>query len=448
MVIASPHRRRTRAGAKALSLWLYVSLILAHGLVLFALIPAATHFLHNSYNLNEYADGYDQLARNLVDGNGYKMYPDTASTLTREPGYPLVLACLFKLFGENLIAVKMTNMALAFGTAWWVTCIARRFSRSRLFASGPPLLFLFCPGTLAAESRGGVELLFSFCLMAFLVALYKAIETNAWLDYLVSGAVLGAATLVRSTPMLFPVPLLLMLLVRRRSTPTIAVVGRITAMIGMMLVVLSPWIIRNYGLTGKFIPTASVLGISADAGLYDVTHYGDGESWAAIDTDGARARKKVATELGYPYKNIQNAYYQDFYATGDEIRFSDYLLHRVISTYKAQPLLFFRNVCLNFFNLWFRGKTSFATLFNVCLQLPFLILTAIGLWICKQKTLFGIALPSLLLVLYMTGLYVTILAQARYSVPLVPILAVFAWIPLFESRRRFSLSIRRPDPIA
>ncbi len=69
---------------------------------------------------------------------------------------------------------------------------------------------------MIAESRGGVEMLFAFLITLLLLTILKAIESNSWQDYLISGLVLGITVSVRSTPMLFPVPLFAYLMIVER----------------------------------------------------------------------------------------------------------------------------------------------------------------------------------------------------------------------------------------
>src|SRR5579862_5056551 len=103
-----------------------VLIIVAHVAIQFVVIPAVRiSLLHGAYSQDEYADGYDDLANNIVSGHGYRMLPDTAKTMMREPGYPLVLAGLFSLFGPNFAAVKLANMVVTFATAWLIIGITR-----------------------------------------------------------------------------------------------------------------------------------------------------------------------------------------------------------------------------------------------------------------------------------------------------------------------------------
>ena len=89
-------------------------------------------------------------------------------------------------------------------------------------------------------------------------------------------------------------------------------------------------------------------------------------------------------------------------------------------------MLYFRCVYSNLFNLWFQGKTSTATLMNMFLQVPYLVLASIGLVVAVRSNQFRNVAPLALLLAYMVAVYVAILAQARYSVPLIPLVSILA----------------------
>jgi hypothetical protein len=406
-----------------------------NALLLFVVIPKVSSRTNWLYNSDGYVDTYEQIAENLAAGHGYRVYPDTARTLSREPGYPVLLAGLFWMFGDKLTTVQLANMLFTFATAGLIALLARRVSGSKVVILGAPLLFLFHPGTLIAESRGGVEAAFTFFLVLFMLTVYRAIETRGWFDYLLSGAALGATVLTRSTPLLFPVLLLAYVaaIEPKRSWLRLCRNGAIMAIAAATI--LSPWIIRNYSLVGKFVPTASVLGISAHAGLYNNTHYSGAESWALVDRQGARERRRLAEDLGYPFKVEALGYFQDFYSSRDEVRFSDYLLNQVIGEYRRSPSLFVKCVGANLFNFWFRGKTTESTRLNLILEVPYLFLAMAGLVVAVRNGLFNSVAPVLLLIAYLVAVSVVVLAQARYSVPLIPFLSIFVCIALDGIRR-------------
>jgi 4-amino-4-deoxy-L-arabinose transferase-like glycosyltransferase len=273
--------------------------------------------------------------------------------------------------------------------------------------------------------------------MLVLLTLYRALEKKRWYDYATSGAAFGLAVLVRSTIILFPLLLLAYLLVSSRARSWHRTIGEFISLVLAMFLVVSPWIVRNYSLTGKFIPTASVLGVSAHAGFYNNTHSGGTTEWVDADTEGARQRKRAAQQLGYRFKDVTNSYYEAFYYTSDEIQFSNDLLNWVKAEYEARPILFLENVWKNFFNLWFRGKTRTSTAANLVAEFPYLALGLAGVVLCIRSGLTHRMVPALLLLGYMIAVYVCILAQARYSVPLLPIVCIFAAMAIDNTRQKF-----------
>lgn len=404
--------------------------------LLFVVIPKLSPNLRYFYNQDLYSDGYDQLAANLAAGNGYRFYPDTAQTLMREPGYPVLLAGIFIVFGKSFTTVKLVNVALAFAAAWLMTRVARRLSSSQALILVPPLLFLFHPGTLIAESRGGVEVPFTFLIVLFMVTLYRALDRDRWSDYVISGVALGLAVSVKSTPMLFPFFLLAYLLVVERGRGRrLAVSRNVALMVVAMFVVLLPWTIRNYRLTKRFVPTASVLGVSAHAGQYICLHHDEERPWVLLDREAAIERGQLARELGYRFKE-GDPYYQVFYSTEDEMNFSHDLVKRVRDEYLESPWLCVRCITYNLFNFWCAGKTWASTSMSVIVQLPYLLLGMAGAVLSVKRGHAKVIGPMVLLVLYMVAVHAPILAQARYSIPLIPFLSILASVALLAAGRR------------
>lgn len=415
-----------------LTIGLFVLALLAHATLLFLVIPMISHHIHTHYNQEGYADGYDQIAANLAEGYGYRMYPDTAKTMMREPGYPILLAGIYSICGNDFAVVKLANMLMAFAVAWLMIWLSRELSQNQVMILGPPLLFLFHPAILIAESRGGIEILYTLFLAFFMCTLFAAVKSNEVWHYVVSGGVLGLTLLVRSVPILFPLFVLAYLLVfeRQRNQTALILLRNIALMIVAMLAVLSPWIIRNYRLTGKFVPTASVVGVSAQAGEYIFTH--DSGDRYQLDTEAAAERNALARELGYPFKE---GYYQYFYSATDELKFSNYLLGRVAGDYRRSPKLFLRVLLTNVVYFWVGGKTGNSVRLNLAVQLPFLILAGIGISLSARNAQLKVIAPMILLIVYSMAISVPILAQARYSVPLIPYLAILACVPVLALQR-------------
>jgi 4-amino-4-deoxy-L-arabinose transferase-like glycosyltransferase len=417
--------------SKRLVVW-GIAIALVHTALLFVVIPVLTSRLHGAYGSQPFADGYDQLAINLSTGHGYRFYADTAPTMMREPGYPVLLAGLMLLFGNTLTMVRITNLAFALGAAYVIFRIAKMFVFNdqmvdRIVLYGAPLLFLFHPGILVAETRGGVEVFFGFLVSLLVFTICRAVERDRTIDFVLAGLVLGLTVLVRSTPMLFPGLLLLYLVwTGRRRADLFRTCRNIVLMVVAMVAMLSPWIIRNYRLTGKVVPSASVLGVSAQAGQYIGEHEFNGKSFLILDREASRERDRIAMQLGYPFEDGAEGYYQTFYKSMDELSFSSYLFKMVVARYKASPGLFATCVSQNILNFWFAGKTWTTTALNMVIQIPYIILALVGSFGLLKGERARLAGVLVLFIGYVMAVHIPILAQARYSIPLIPVVAILA----------------------
>lgn len=405
--------------------------VILNAVILFVVLPALSSRLHGFYGANEYRDGYNQLAANLVAGNGYRFYPDTALTMMRDPGYPLFLAAIFVLSHKSFLAVKLANFLLALGGAWLLMGIARNVSTNKIVIFGSAFLLLLHPGILMIESVGAYDMLFTFGLILFMFTLYRALRNNSWRDYLLSGLVLGLTCQVRSLPMLFPVFLLGYLLIfERKRIRKLTILRNVVVMTAAMCVVITPWVIRNYRLSGKLVPTADMLGVAVSQGLYIAAHppiYG-----IPVEAPAAWQRNSLAQQLGYPFKR---GFFQYFYSTKDEANFSHFLFERTIHRYEKSPLLLAKVVGYNLYRFWcggqtYGGATWTSTILDSVLDLPLLALAIIGFVLSVKDGRASETAPLALTVAYLTAVTVPILAEARYSLPVVPFLSVLACIAL------------------
>jgi hypothetical protein len=77
------------------------------------------------------------------------------------------------------------------------------------------------------------------------------------------------------------------------------------------------------------------------------------------------------------------------------------------------------------------------------LEVPYLLLAMAGLVMAVRNGPFDAVVPMLLLIAYIVAVSVVVLAQARYSVPLIPFLSILACIAVDGIRRRLCW---RPKP--
>ncbi|MGA8706163.1 MAG: glycosyltransferase family 39 protein [Steroidobacteraceae bacterium] len=420
----------SRPGGEAAQrkLLIAIAIVFVLKLVVYLLvIPAYSQQLGPLWGIGP-ADNYDVIADNIRRGFGYRFSPDTALTLMREPGYPYFLALLEWLFGAGLTAPIVANLVLSSGSALLISNLGRSISPLPWAPQLAALLFMLHPGVAVAELRSGVEIPFIFMLLCFFLALRRALHTERVCDYMFAGLILGLTSCVRSTALLFPPFLLLYHWGRQRSWRSLwQSLARIAATMIVAFLVLTPWIVRNYELVGKFIPTASVGGVALQVGNYICTHADGEKGFHQRDVEAAKVRRELASQLGYRFTGD---YYQYFYDPHDEVSFNAELSRRVTEQYRHSPATFAKCAAENLVSFWFAGKTKTSTLLNVAVQLPYLVLGLVGLALGFRRADPALLACLLLFVVYSEAVYAPIHAQARYSVPMVPILALFAAIPL------------------
>lgn len=210
------------------------------------------------------SESYWVLGRTIAHGGPYQI---GEARVFRTPGYPVLLAPLFFLPGEEPSVIWARAESALFGTlsvagVWWLG--------RRLFGARAGLL----AASIAAVYPGAVAmgvLVLSEAPFCPLMLLHLILWTAAWqagsgkrvaVLSACAGLVGGAATLVRPSWLLF--------------TPFAVIVGLISgdrrrhfrigvAMLAGLVLAMMPWWIRNAAVTGRFVPTTLQVGAS----LYD-----------------------------------------------------------------------------------------------------------------------------------------------------------------------------------
>ena len=410
-----------------------IAALLANAAIVLVVLPEVRSRLALTYSM-DFGDLYDLIGKNLDQGNGYRVDAAMGNTMLREPGYPLLLAAVFKLGGYGIQQARAACVLLAFGAALILLRLTRKITGDAMTALAGALLFLLYPGILVAEARAGVEIPSIFTVLLFVLVLYGAVEKGYLWRYWASGSLLGVAVLVRSEVLLFPLPLLVYLLLGARGlVEGRKVVERIAVLALGALVVISPWITRNYLLVHEFVPTATVAGVAAQEGLYTCENAASAEPFWLGQRRAGFERAELATRLGKPFTG---PYYQLFYTPQDEVAFNHALLNQVSTEYRSHPALLARCAAKNlFFNFWFLGKTRQSVLLNVVMQAPLLGLAIGGAVVLWKRGLLRKAGIVLLYILYIPAVHAPIIAHARHSTLIVPFLAILAAASLVSAWR-------------
>lgn len=239
-------------------------------LLLFAFFLSLTYSLYFKIKPSVDARAYDLIAQNIVSRSGYR---ESLSVPTLEdnsilrvgPGYEFFLAIIFFIFGHHYIAVWTIQAILHVLTAFLVFVMVRKiFSEyekqdvigfvSALFIGLSPDLITMS-GMLMAETLG------VFLVALTLFMFFKSLdgEKILYLRTFITGVAFGMVALVRTPAMLLFLPIAVYFLIKNKIKHL--VIFSIT-----VLLVFSPWIIRNYVVYQTFIPTNLAYGIDLAAG--------------------------------------------------------------------------------------------------------------------------------------------------------------------------------------
>lgn len=183
---------------------------------------------------------YTVLAKSLAEGHGFRMLnlPGEPNATHFPPGYPLVLAALWKLsprFPENIVLFKFANaffLAAAAVGAYWFT--RRRFGAGQGTATALALVGTLSIVVILITGVIMSEPLFMAVLFPALLWSERAVESGKWRDAALAGVLLGVLTLVRTIGV-FAIPAVGLVLLLRRQWLSIVALG-----VGSALFV-GPW---------------------------------------------------------------------------------------------------------------------------------------------------------------------------------------------------------------
>ncbi len=212
-----------------------------------------------------------RVARSLASGRGFSdpLVEPSGPTAWLAPGYPLVLAGIFKIFGiysrASMAAILALNSVISALTCLPVFLIARKIAGKRV-AIWTACVWAVFPYSVSVASTVVWDSALSAVILACLVWLTLEMdEVKPMLTYLGYGALWGLGALTNPTT-LVALPLLLgWLWFHRRGSARISLIAA-GVTISMCLVVMSPWLARNYEVFHQPIPIKSNLWLEFTVG--------------------------------------------------------------------------------------------------------------------------------------------------------------------------------------
>jgi hypothetical protein len=192
-------------------------------------------------------DEYRDLGLSLARGEGF-------ATLQRMWGYPLFLAAFYAIFGDRQWIPLVVQVVLNATLPILIFFDARRTFGPHTAAVAALLTGALSFNTVYASTQTA-DSLSTVLFVATVVCFRTASDRPSLRLFAASGVLAGLAALFRPNLILFPVALVLYDAVARRRRGW-RVSHAVTLLLPAVLVWI-PWPIRNYELTGRFIPATT-----------------------------------------------------------------------------------------------------------------------------------------------------------------------------------------------
>lgn len=362
-------------------------------------------FLSASYNINPDPDRFGQLAANIAIGGGFAYSPGGEPVLERAPLYPLVLSVLFFLFGQSLAAAQVFHAFVHAATVYVISKLSLRVHSKRVSL----LIGLLCaahPMLLWYAGRIWIESLFTLLLVLIAYALFFMLERQDSKWSTISGVLIGLAALTKSVMLALPV--LLFPFVIREGTRGLR--NWSILFLVMMLTVL-PWTLRNFAVSGSFVPVHTSLGFNLVQGKVI------GQEWPKAEffiLDYWRIAKAETDSIldgsGLSWEDPE----------ADRILIS----HRVSSI--SSPFTVIRDFVKNGMTFWYLGESAAKSTVVGVLQGALLTMVVVAQY-GSAKGRRAKVLPIVLIAVFLFASTASIVGWGRYSAPLIPLLLILAF---------------------
>ncbi|MET0458726.1 MAG: glycosyltransferase family 39 protein [Ilumatobacteraceae bacterium] len=357
---------------------------------------------------------FGEMGRSIAQGHAFEGFGSLIQR--RAPLYPILLGGVYVVFGEHDRVALLVHCLLFAGTALLAFDLGRRYFNPRtglvagLLCAFHPLLLRYVP-SLHLET-----------LLTFLVTLMVWCTLRFYYDRsVVNGVLVGAAAalaaLTKAVVMLYPLVFIVVILLavraaRKRGEGTRAPWGSFAAMLVALVLVISPWTIRNYGTTGHFVPISSG---TSDAFLRGLIF----------------SRWEFITLQEPPYtvaENESNAYFERLgreagtFWGADDYSDDQFLNDEMIRVIKEEPQEVVRKTAAGFFAFWYQLTSLKNSLLILVCAIGAWVLAAVG-WRRAHRE-HRVVWPFLLPALYLNVVLAVLLALGRYSAPVLPALLV------------------------
>ena len=385
----------------------------------------------------EFGWGNATVARYIVRGEGFSKIPFKESALSptaiTPPGYVYVIALVFSVFGINSIKAAIV-LEIFQSIAAALSCVAIYYIGRRIDERVGVLaalgLAFYPPSVFFSVMRIGPLLhvvLLLILIMGYLLKLQERMRSS---DAVICGILMGINALLEPAVIMFYVFGCVWLLVWSRHSRRGAI--RVSAIMALVcIVVITPWMVRNYFVFDTFVPIKASLGRNV--------------------LEGACPHSSGVVH-DFRYKKCFSAEEYNVLVKMDQVSQDKMMLNKALSFIKDHPNIFVKRTVKRIYYFWSavnpyrRTPHDTARIFTYG---PVLLLAGVGLGFAGRRWR-EISLIVCLFVSYPLPYYITHVSINRYKYviePFLVLLAAYAVIRLYDlfrerSREKMFYSVR------
>ncbi len=271
-------------------LFLAAPLIIALALRLYVI------FLYGPYYLSIHSDdmGYLRSAEWLLKYGTYSYYTHDAPTVHMLPGMTLILAAVIAVFGKETLGLYVGKIIFSFigvaGILGAYKSFEYMWNRYVAFIVGI-FLALYVPG-IETDTLFLTETPF-FAAFAWTIFFVLKLSDSHKLRHLISATVLFmVAVYFRPDLLLWVIPVLIYLVIKRYPIRLLIRHGCVA--IGIVVVCLAPWWIRNAIVFHQFIPLTDDSGNPLLLGTFQGIHYPPPNNPTAVEQNILHAHPNLS----------------------------------------------------------------------------------------------------------------------------------------------------------
>ncbi len=385
--------------------------------------------IEKKMNLEFDDEGYQKIAFNILAGKGVffdkgddpvlKSY--SRPTLLRAPLYPYFIALVYYIFGFKPKLLIVFHIIINFSFIYIVYLIAKEVFDEKIAILSLFISFLY-PPFVWYLSRLYNENLFNFLLAISTLYAVKICSDFSLKYSIMFGVLVGLTSLCKGQMIVFPFILLPGLIYNYRSEMAI-LVKRFSLILVFMLLTISPWTIRNYIVSGKFVLIQSGAAVHFMRGnaLFE-KNIGFSNPYHRNAMDEAFAKENKIIEQ---FESINRR-------KMTEVDLNEIFNNMVIKYVKNNPFRFLEKILTGCLQFWYLGESRVKSTGMAIIQFPLILFAILGIYpACKQSPRSTIPIYSL--ILFFTIIHAALLAISRYSIPVMPYVIMFASVGIIKT---------------